>query len=887
VPDNPFVPVLRRIRGLLGLGPASPSADAELLARFVLEEDETAFAALVERHAPLVWGVCRRVARDAHAAEDAFQATWIVLTRKAHSLRDGVSLPGWLHRVAYRLSLAARALPTVPLEDAVAETPGPEDEAALKEVREAIDEEVERLPEKYRLPVVLCFFEGRTHAEAAAELGWPVGTVAGRVARARDLLHRRLTRRGLAPSACLLPLAVPGAFPAVAGKASGAALALAAALLAGEVRRRWLVGAAVLLLSCVGVAAGVVVYRAMTPARPDDGPVVSKKDKPAWEPPLPPLDDGKPSPAARIPRTRIRVDGDVALSPDGSLLAGSRDGRVRLFDVRTNEEARALAGEVPGSAHALLFSPDGNWLAASGTLPSRHDGVKDIPGQSWVRVWDLASGEAKTLVTLPRQDRTFPVGFGPESETLVAAVDRKMQLWDLRSGQRLRSIQGGYGAMSPDGRTLATWDAKARATRLWEVPSGKLLFNLAAAGAPTFHPDSETVATVAADAVVRLWDRTTGQLKAVLDPCLARNKRPRDQLTPRELANDRPEGFPLDENFGGDSRLAWFSPDGEILASPSGQGEGVLTHLWSVRGTNHLRLVRGSFCAFSADSKTFAALVRVKPRDSSELPLGRWDLRSDYATRLWDVASGNSVFDMGGSGGRLLFPPDGKTIIHGATLCDARTGREQGALLGYDGGRLAFTRDSKALVSVSGQKATLWDVAKAEKQDVPGTDAASKDGRTVTLEKGATLELYSPTAPPGHAVTPREDRKEGPSLLRDERGNATPFVKDEHGKIMTLGDFARSGGLSNRAVSPNGKLRVELVGALDKDRQGELKSDNSAPLAVVEVAEGKGGPEGKYRGILAAAFSPDGKYLALGFQDGRILLWDISPTQPRSQETAR
>src|SRR5262249_32090057 len=163
-----------------------------------------------------------------------------VLTRKARSVKDGGSLPGWLHRVASRLSLAARVRPAAPLADAPVEAPGPEDEAALREVRRVIDEEVSRLPEKYRLPVVLCFFEGGRHAGAAAELGWPVGTVAGRLARAKDLLHARLTRRGLAPAAWPLPLAAAGAFPPVAGKAAGAgAVSLAAAFLAGEAQRRW------------------------------------------------------------------------------------------------------------------------------------------------------------------------------------------------------------------------------------------------------------------------------------------------------------------------------------------------------------------------------------------------------------------------------------------------------------------------------------------------------------------------------------------------------------------------------------------------------------------------------------------------------------------------
>src|SRR5262245_34654868 len=143
---NPFNLVLRSLRQRLGRDAIGASPDAVLLERIVLANDESAFAALVARHGALVWGVCRRVAGDAHVAEDAFQATWIVLSRKARSVKGGGSLPGWLHRVAYRLSLAARVRPAAPLEDAPVEAPGPEDEAARREVGRVIDEEVSRLP---------------------------------------------------------------------------------------------------------------------------------------------------------------------------------------------------------------------------------------------------------------------------------------------------------------------------------------------------------------------------------------------------------------------------------------------------------------------------------------------------------------------------------------------------------------------------------------------------------------------------------------------------------------------------------------------------------------------------------------------------------------------
>src|SRR5262249_368681 len=163
--------------------------------------DEGAFAALLARHGPMVLGVCRRVLRHTQDAEDAFQATFLVLARKAGAIGRREALGGWLYGVACRVAARARALllrhrPTA--HRPTADVPEPVgagaavDGASGGEVRLALQEEVARLPAKYRGPVVLCYLEGRTHEEAALDLGWPVGTVKGRLARARELLRRRL-----------------------------------------------------------------------------------------------------------------------------------------------------------------------------------------------------------------------------------------------------------------------------------------------------------------------------------------------------------------------------------------------------------------------------------------------------------------------------------------------------------------------------------------------------------------------------------------------------------------------------------------------------------------------------------------------------------------------
>jgi RNA polymerase sigma factor (sigma-70 family) len=190
-------------------------SDEELLERFLNRDSETAeaaFQALVVRHGPMVLGVCRHILNQLQDAEDAFQATFLVLARKAGSIRDRRVLARWLYEVAYRIAIRAR---TNGVRRRTHERQGGEMSSTVSidnhgwiELRPVLHEEVNRLPDKYRVPVILCYLEGKTNEEAAALLQWPVGTVKGRLSRARDLLRSRLARRGLALSAALLVTAL-------------------------------------------------------------------------------------------------------------------------------------------------------------------------------------------------------------------------------------------------------------------------------------------------------------------------------------------------------------------------------------------------------------------------------------------------------------------------------------------------------------------------------------------------------------------------------------------------------------------------------------------------------------------------------------------------------
>ena len=185
--------------------------DGELLETFLSRRDElaeAAFAALVALHGPMVWRVCQSVLPDSHAAEDAFQATFLILVRKAGSIRHRDTLAAWLYGVARRVAVRAKTNATLRRRHEgqsaeMKDKPTPSPDPTRREQLEILHQEVDRLPEKYRAAVVLCHLEGRTHSEAARLLKCPIGTVSVRVMRARELLRDRLTGRGLALPAAL------------------------------------------------------------------------------------------------------------------------------------------------------------------------------------------------------------------------------------------------------------------------------------------------------------------------------------------------------------------------------------------------------------------------------------------------------------------------------------------------------------------------------------------------------------------------------------------------------------------------------------------------------------------------------------------------------------
>jgi RNA polymerase sigma factor (sigma-70 family) len=310
--------VLQHIRQLIGVRQGSDVTDRQLLERFAAQQDESAFSALLQRHGPMVLGVCQRVLGHVHDAEDAFQATFLVLARKATAVPWHDSVGNWLYGVAWRVALkvrtAAARQTTCERQGRKMEATEPSDEQTWRELRPVLDEELNQLPAKYRAPLVCCYLEGKSVEEAAQELGCPRGTILSRLARGRERLRLRLVQRGVALSSAALATVLPGnasaAVPAVLAEATAkAALPFAAGqTVAGLVSERvvgvveavlqamffariTIAAAVVLVLVALGTGAGVVAHHVLAENQlAGNGPgQVLLPSKPRLDPPTLPL----------------------------------------------------------------------------------------------------------------------------------------------------------------------------------------------------------------------------------------------------------------------------------------------------------------------------------------------------------------------------------------------------------------------------------------------------------------------------------------------------------------------------------------------------------------------------------------------------------------------
>jgi RNA polymerase sigma factor (sigma-70 family) len=650
---------LRRLAG----GAAEPGNDADLLTRFITDRDQAAFEDLVRKHGPLVWSVCRRLLDQDDDAEDVFQATFLVLVRRAGSIRKRAALASWLYGVACRLAhrfQAEQALRrsheqrTLPLS-----VTDPAQEAAGRESARLVVDEVHRLPEKYRRPVVLCYLAGRTHEQAALECSCRVSTLKTRLRRALQLLAKRLSRRGLVlPAGTVASLLAEGKVSALVPArllslsvvaalafASGTAVvpgSATAVRLAEELLRisllAWPRPVAVLLLAGTLLAGGGILARAWRIEPPEEQGNTAGPPQPQPVAMLPFNERLRPGPGAFLHEGPPEAS---VFSPDWRwVLSGSVAEPLHLWKTETGEEVCRFTGHearVRRGDFFITLSPDGKLAAAPGHSV---DGFR-------MHVWETTTGKRVAHLGAGLASGYPNPLFLPTGELLVYAetspdinldqrsaadlptvghkVERRFYLWnpaDRRAREILPGVSGRYVA-SADGRFLASLPPPRRRSHTTDPRTG--------------FPPGEDLTPRPEE--VRIWDLKTGRVLT--------------NLTYYEPLYDH---------------AMVFSPDGSALLH---YGRDNFAHIRDVRSGKERPApgIRGWPCALSPDGKKLA------------------DNLGGEAVEVWDLERGRRLHRLrtgGAKDGRkgLTFSPDGTVLatwggdsrIH---FWDVATGRER------------------------------------------------------------------------------------------------------------------------------------------------------------------------------------------------------------------
>lgn len=848
-------------------------SDAVLLERFVQHREESAFATLVARHGAMVLRSCLRVLGDGHEAEDAFQATFLVLARKAHTLRRPDALPGFLHSVARRVALKAQTkalihpsgirLP-VDLPDAGS---NPLTRLTVRELLTVLDEEVACLPKAQRSAVVLCCLEGRTQEEAARLLGWTSGSLRGHLERGRNRLQARLHRRGIALSAALSVAAVSGGETASAllvqntvRAALGGSIRSSSTVLAQSVLQTMIVSklagtaAVVLTIALATFAAITWVSRVPVEEPPEDKtsavPVVRKNAETSKAPASDRYGDPLPPHAvARLGTVRYRHDWTIftsAISLDGRLLAGASGKSVQIWDAQTGRTLHRLS--MPGlrpDVLALAFSPDGKTLASyeEAAVEPRIKGRIERRGK--LRITDVATG--KTLRQFDRAKytgRTRSIGikylaFLADGKQILLRDEREavVRLLDTESGQEVRAFrcqeeQLQSFAHSPDGQLLVV-GGQTGILQLWEIASGKERFarkkHADSCVALAFSPDSKLLASGDKNGIAHLWDIATGKIAHTLDAKI-------DQGPGQHL---------------GIGSLS-FAPDGKTLLSSHRD--------WAVY----------------SDVATGQEIGRIPNEPSRALryfPGGKmlvaggdnqWG-RGDNMFRFFDLETGKPCrnFDgLGASVEALAYSADGKYI---AANDGGNTAPPELRVWEVNSGRvvlqnitrgtvhmtnLAFSPKSDTLAAAHWNTITLWDWKTGKPRRTLPNYQAAPVGSLAFSTDGAKLACA------GQDDSIRVwDLASATELLHFHLG-----VKTQHP-------------IQVRDLSFSSDLRLAAYGGWDADmiRFWDLSTGK----------ECKNIPRGG-RGLINVTFSPDGRTLLEVSEGGhKMLLWEVVTGQLR------
>jgi RNA polymerase sigma factor (sigma-70 family) len=908
-----------QVRGLLGHvrhlleGRQCVGSDGELLERFIQRGDETAFAALVHRYGPLVMGVCRRMMRHEQDAEDVFQATFLVLARKAYTIRKHVSIGSWLFGVARHL--AARALTTAARrarhESRAPSRPAPDprEDVTWCEVQTLLDDELAGLPDQYRAPLLLCYFEGLTQDEAANQLGWKKRTVKARLARGRDQLRRRLTRRGLDLSAVLAaPLlasrasaSVPASLtePSVqaalrfAGKRTTSAvmsakvMALAqAGLQMTSVPRLAVLAVGLLSMLLLGGTAFLLSHQVPSADKPPTSPKYQVRTD-LYGDPLP------PGAVARLGTERFRhgnYNKHIAWVPGASVVVSGEGQSLRFWDPATGKLLRQIVS--PDRIFTdFAFTPDGSQIVSFGN-------VKDHSG-SFSRIWDTAAG--REIRTIPWVIQAWPPSnyrWGMDWKTVVTTYEGRVTVRDLATGVELRTSQLTKEyidavALSPDGKTVAIADESNPEILLWEwdtdVPPRKLKYSGARSRKQlVFSPDGKLLASHDTDTrVVRLWDVSNGTLIHKL------NRKP-----------TTPEYMSL--GFSSDGRLL-VGAVGVIWGTPSTKGA---IYFWDTAKGNLVRQLEYDTLGIgdpilSPDGRFLAAGslggVRVWDLETGKEVAGADDTHrcpvsqlavtagglvatggEDGTVRLWHSTTGRlrQVFRHPDALVTIAMSPNGQwlaVLTRGDALHvrDAGTGREIYRLPGHGKhsgiGALVFSPNGNQLSSWGGDRyLRRWDLTTGKAIDETSLEhlvATTADGTKRRDWHGMQRVVFSPD---GSLLLWNIDKHI--FVINVASTKVVRVIATDANQMMDL------------AISPN----QQLVAASAWSNSIQTKLPNGKilnsvfqnhPVRLWDLTTGKlikhiNLPDG---GAGPVAFSPDGKLFAAGVDvpQGLIRLWNL------------